>query len=779
MKQDPLQQSKEHYADARDSVREQYDRIKADFRFSNPAAPEQWDAMALTARKGRPMHTLDRTNQYIQHVVNTIRAQKTSAQIFPVDNYGDVDVAQKITGLIRHIEYTSRADIAWATAADHQVRGGLGWIRVTPKVVHSETNEQEILIQRIIDPTACLLEAGWSEPDGSDANKAWIETTMTKKAFERAFPKAKLGSWDSEGWFGEDSVRICEYFCAEDTVSNKLTVAMPDGQMMDLGEDEYWAMADQIGFKPSVTAEFKSTKRVIKWLKMTGSEILVETVYPSQFIGLVPVLGHELWVENKRYLCGMVRRLMDGQRLHNYEMSALTESLMAQPKAPFLLSARAVEGREDEWQRLNSGNPAYMVYNDMDDEGQPINAPTRLAPPSFPAAYANSANLAVLEMEAAVGLPKPSLGLNSNAISGRAKLADKEAGSTATYHFSDNLRVSEERVYRVILDMLPTVYSGRRQAKILGEDDKQSTVGINDEMQAAAYKPGGKVAEINLGVGRYDVRIKVGPSYTTIREEMGVKLQELGKGNPVLASALLPVLMKMSDMPEADKIARVAMAMLPPEVRAAYSEEESAEMPASAKAAIGAKDQELEQVTQALDQAGKIIEELHGKANEKTTEIRAAAQSAMAEIDAAKSALQLQAETLKQQKRELDSAARIADLELKLATAQAEQRLKDMAETERCTRDAHTQQMREFEHQQATDQKLKQAEASAKPAESAQNQPEMPDLQFVMDKLNELMAYVTAPVSIVRVNGKAVGVEKAGQVRQIEYDAKGQVTGVT
>lgn len=673
MKQDPLQQAREHYSDAKDAVREQYERIKQDFRFSNPANPEQWDGAAVTARKGRPMHTLDRTNQYIQHVVNTIRAQKTSAQIFPVDNYGDVDVAQKIAGIIRHIEYTSRADIAWATAADHQVRGGLGWIRVTPKVVSGETNEQEILIQRIIDPTACLLEAGWTEPDGSDAQKAWIETSLSKKQFQRMFPKAKLDSWDSEGWFSEDSVRICEYFCAEEKKSNKLEIAMPDGQAMTVGEDEYWKLADQIGFKPRLIRQFESVKRSIKWLKMTGCEVLEETVYPSRFIGLVPVLGHELWVEDKRYLCGMVRRLMDGQRLHNYEMSALTESLMAQPKAPFILSARAVEGREDEWQRLNSGNPAYVTYNDMDDHGQPVNAPTRLSPPSFPSAYANSANLAVLEMEAAVGLPKPSLGLNSNAISGRAKLADKEAGSTATYHFSDNLRVSEEHVYRIILDMMPTVYSGRRQAKILGEDGQQSSVRINDDMPMAANKQNGKVAEINLGVGSYDVRIKVGPSYTTIREELGVKLQELGKGNPVLASALLPVLMKMSDMPEADKIARVAMAMLPTEVQKAYNEEDSAEMPASAKAAINAKEQELQQVTQALDQAGKIIEDLHGKANEKTTEVKAAAQSAMAEIDAAKAALQAQSDALTAQKKSLDDAMKIASLELQLAQAKAEQ----------------------------------------------------------------------------------------------------------
>src|SRR3989304_2604729 len=181
MARDYLQEAKEAYADAKDAVREQHERIREDFRFSNPSAPEQWDGYALKARAGRPMHTLDRTNQYIQHVVNKQRERKTSAEIFPADSKADVEVAKRIKGIIRHIEYTSRADIAWDTAADHQARGGLGWVRVTPKMVNSDMNEQEILIQRVIDPLSCLLDPNSKEPDGSDSMYGFAETNLTVK----------------------------------------------------------------------------------------------------------------------------------------------------------------------------------------------------------------------------------------------------------------------------------------------------------------------------------------------------------------------------------------------------------------------------------------------------------------------------------------------------------------------------------------------------------------------------------------------------------------------
>ena len=52
MARDYLQEAKENYKDASEAVREQYERIREDFRFSNPSDPQQWDSGAVSARKG-------------------------------------------------------------------------------------------------------------------------------------------------------------------------------------------------------------------------------------------------------------------------------------------------------------------------------------------------------------------------------------------------------------------------------------------------------------------------------------------------------------------------------------------------------------------------------------------------------------------------------------------------------------------------------------------------------------------------------------------------------
>jgi hypothetical protein len=753
-------EAKEAYQEAKEYVREQYDRIREDFDFSNPASPKQWSDQAQTARAGRPTHTLDRTNKYVQHVVNRLRESKSGAQILPVDSRSDVAVAAKITGMFRHIEYVSRADIAWDTATDHMARGGLGWVRVVPKMVDKAMNEQEIVIQRVHDPLSCLLESGWTEPDGTDAKCGFVESWMTKKAFKSRFPKAEPKNWESDNvWIMDDGVLVCEYFRIVESEVNRIVIPGPDGGEMSVGEDEFHTLSAQTGVQAPVIRTYKATERAVRWCMMNGNDILEETTYPSQYIGLVPMIGNELWVEGKRYLCGLVRKLMDGQRLHNMEMSALTEALMIQPKAPFLVSNRALADNEEDWAKLNSGSPAYLPYNDMDEMNQPIASPQRLSPPNFPVAYANMAQLAVQEMEESVGMPRSTFGQQGNAVSGRAKLADQEAGSAATYHFADNRRICQEQVYRIVLDMLPTIYDSRRQARVLGEDGEQSSVEINPNLETASALQGGKIVSINPGVGKYDVRVKIGPSYSTIREEMGVKLQELGKGNPVLAAALTPILMKLSDMPEADKISRVAIAMLPPEVQAAYHEEDSADMPPAAKAQITQQGQQIQQMASAMEQASSVIQDLQQQVNEKSTQAQDQVKIAMGEIKAAKAGLDAQAAEVDSKSKLFAQDVRIAQLELELqATKQAE------ADSQQFNAGAESQSVKLQQEIEMTLEQIAQAmaESQAKLAQAIEaNTQVVARLQsLTVDAMGEIADAMMAPRDI-----------------QLRRDAQGKATG--
>lgn len=610
MTQDTHQRALERYSDARDHMRENFERMREDLRFSNPADPKQWDDGALTAREGRPCLTFDRTGQFRAQVVNDARQNKPGINVIPADSDADVDVASQLDGVIRHIEYVSRAPIAYDWAIECSSNIGLGWLRVIPQVMRPDTNEQEIRIMRIVDPLSTVIDPSCTEPDGSGAMWGFTETVMSAESFKRAYPKAKAQSFDgASSWFQDKAIKIAEDFEIIETSENRILAVTREGERLDLTEADYWAKSKELGYKLQEIGTYKGTKRTQKWRKMSGCEILEETDFPSIYLPLIPVIGNESWVDGKRYLCGMTRRMRDSQRAYNYERSAFIESVAMQPKAPIMAPIEALEGHMKEWARLNKGNPSVLPYNAIDEQGNALPVPQRLNPPAFPNAFAQGGNIAFDDMQASVGMNRSSLGQQSNAVSGRAKLADKKEGDTANFHYIDNLSRSIEQLGRVVVDMIPRVYDTARITRIVGDDGKQGFVKIDPGMQSAVKKEGKKVIAINPNIGAYDVRVKVGPSYTSMREEAAQNIIDISQGNPQLGAALAPMLVKMTDMPEAEKVAKVAMALLPPNVQKAYSDDtDGGDVPPMIQAQIEQMKQQIEQMGQALENAQKELE---------------------------------------------------------------------------------------------------------------------------------------------------------------------------
>ena len=621
MAQDTLQNALELYKDARDAMRDNHARMREDMEFSNPADPQQWPEAMRIARGTRPTLTMDHTNQYINQVTNDGRQNTPSIQTMPVDSKADPIVAERMNGMLRHIEYVSRAGIAYDTGLENSARVGLGWLRALPQVLNEETGEQEIRIAGVHDPMAALIDGDSVEPDGSDATVGFVETIVAESRFKEMYPKASTKDanfGESNGWFTGKGVKLAEMMKVVEEPTGRSFVVDFEGTRETITESEFEQMKEITGQTPKVIREFKTTKRKVKWIKMTGNEVLEETWFPSRWVGLVPVYGHVIWIEGRRYICGMTRRMRDGQMFHNWQMSALAEQNLSQPKAPFLVPVRAIEGHEHHWQQMNSGNPSYLPYNDYDPdapESAPITQPARLAPPAFPAAYANGARLGSEEMQASVGMYKSNLGMNSSSVSGRAKMQDKIEGDTANFHYIDNLRRSMEHLGRIIVDMMPAVYDTARKVRILGLDRKEvSFVALDPDLDEAVKRgPNREVEAINLGVGTYDVRVVVGPGYTSQRSELAERLTAMSQGNPQLALALSPLQIQMADLPDAEKVMRIVLSMLPPEARQAYEQGDAdSEIPPAVRQQMEGQQRQLQeamqmvqQLSQALDQANQ------------------------------------------------------------------------------------------------------------------------------------------------------------------------------
>jgi hypothetical protein len=168
-------------------------------------------------------------------------------------------------------------------------------------------------------------------------------------------------------------------------------------------------------------------------------------------------------------------------------------------------------------------------------------------------------------------------------------MARQREGDVATFHFTDNLTRAIRQVGRIVVDLIPSVYDKPRMLRVLGEDGREHLQPVNQGQEVPHVGRDGKPEQDEQGnlvlsmhdltVGKYDVAVEAGPSFTTRREEAASQMTEMIRSFPQAAPVLGAPLAKNMDWPQADEIAEKLAKLdptnenkLPPEVQKAMAE---------------------------------------------------------------------------------------------------------------------------------------------------------------------------------------------------------------
>jgi hypothetical protein len=124
----------------------------------------------------------------------------------------------------------------------------------------------------------------------------------------------------------------------------------------------------------------------------------------------------------------------------------------------------------------------------------------------------------------------------------------------------------------IIVDLIPKVYSTPRMMRVLGEDGVPQTVAVNQPPTKEEEMLQGEAVERREGmnnvrdltVGKYDVTVKSGPSYTTQREEARESMISLLTAFPAAAAVTGDLVVEAMDWPNADIFAKRLKSQLPP-----------------------------------------------------------------------------------------------------------------------------------------------------------------------------------------------------------------------
>lgn len=567
---------------------------------------EQWppDIKADRERKSKPVMVFNRIGQTIKQVTNNQRQNRTSIQVNPAGSGSTKEVADVLQGCVRHIEVQSDAEVADDIAFDYMVRGGKGFERIITEYVdeNGDSLDQEIYLEPVENPFSVYTDprANRRRANHREYRRfVFIVEDVPNEEYKAQYGEsalAELRDMSSIGdqypeWATKESVRVAEYFYIETVeVKGKARTAFMD--------ELYWA-------------------------KVNGIEILDERKLKEKFIPVLELVGEDLIVDGKRHTAGLVRDAKDPQRNYNYHVSKAVEVVALAPSAPFVGPEGAFT--DQKWETANTGDHAYLEHKSVDLNGTPIppGAIVRLNAEPPIQAIAELVKQADNDIKATTGIYDASLGERGPDESGKAILQRKQQGDNATFNFTDNLARMKRFAGRVLLDKIRVYYDVPRIQRIINPDNTVDHVGIYnssaegmEDFDPADHPDFQDIQKVfDIGVGKYDVTVSVGPSYQTKRQEAAATQLELMRNVPIVQQAAPDLVIRNMDIPGADVIADRIKKALPPQLTQDDEQGQIQNLQATAaqlkqhndllSAALGEAQKVID--TKQVEQAGKIV----------------------------------------------------------------------------------------------------------------------------------------------------------------------------
>jgi len=547
-----LEDMREQYHDDLEFDRINRNECLDDKRF---AAGEQWDPVVLQQRVGLPCLVINNIPQFTAQLVGDWRDSRKAIKVVPSADE-DEDVAQVRGDLIRAIELQSRADRVYDTAFESLVQSGDGDFRVSVEYARDDVFDQDIFIRPIEDCLSVVWDRFSVDPTGRDARRVFIDDRIPKGEFEKKWPGIANTSLSEDdlishtslvGWVDDSHYKVTEYWRLIER--QELIALFNNGKTFIINKDNI----DDIVQKNGPPTKTRITWSTYAQMHLTTGFAILSGPYEYKLtrLPIIRMSGRVINIGGRRVRHGIVRFMKDPARLKNFWRSVAAEQLGYAPKAQWIAPESAVEGREDQFRKAHLTRDPLLVYNDGAET-----PPVRLEPPTIQQALLNEANVNAQDMKDVSGIHDASLGIRSNETSGRAIMARQREGDISALTYYDNGNASVLEAGDVINQLIPQIYDGTRVIRTIGEDETLRFQRINDPMDPNS---------VDLSVGRYDVALTTGTSYSTRRVEAAQAMMDAIQVWPQLMTVAGDLVAKAQDWPGADKLAERLQKTIPPQ----------------------------------------------------------------------------------------------------------------------------------------------------------------------------------------------------------------------
>lgn len=547
---------------------------------------DQWDHdIVTTASEDSPELTINLTDAYCTRVENNIKQQRPRGKCHPVGDGADIEVAELINGIGRHIEVRSDAGVAYDTAASCAITGNVGYFRLVAEYIHERSFQKDLRILPIRNPFTVSMDPSAIMPDGRDQAWCIISVKMKRTEYKMRFPNAPNAGWNDLtrdeprlDWEDKEEIRLAEYFRIREKEEKLYLIRHQNGDEMTLFHSELpraengrvvLAEAEQrlLARGLSIQGSRDSIKHQVEWFRLNGLTIVDRAQLPGTGIPVFRVEGNARDIDGRVRRRGMIDFMMDPQRMVNYGEVAKIMRLGLAPKAPWVGAEGQFDGHP-EWKDANQKPYSVLTYKPVSVEGAMgpvfLPPPQRQPPAQIEAGFSEFVGGMRSNLGAVAGMPnEPSQDMRGEVVSGNAIKRRQWLSDQSHYQYYDNLTLAIAQCWRTMVEWIPHYYSESRLQRIIREDSTPEMVHINKRTgeNGAISK-----VENDLSVGRYDVVMDTGPGYETKREDGAeALLQLLGVGPlaEIIAKTGADLVFRAIDHPYMQELADRLMAANP------------------------------------------------------------------------------------------------------------------------------------------------------------------------------------------------------------------------
>lgn len=600
----------------------------------------------------------------------------------PKDSNVPSSLIDVITNIIRGILYQSESDNVDNEVYKDILGGGFCILKIYTEYANENSYDQVIKIGNVFDPTLCGFDPYARSPHKGDGKYCFELIPLKEDEFKDLYPQVNIETlnftnptqygltWAFKTDTQEKVIYVCDFYLKNQ--KRVMKHLLSNGQVVT--NEEYSNIEQSIleSTEPMVSpkkikSEMRTVTKIVRYrfIETTVLEY-VETDYDH--LPLIFFDGNSVTINNKQVTRPYIYNAKDAQRAKNVSANSFFDEITNLRRTTIMTPIRALPDKPEFLMPYLEPQKAYSsyVYNDMDDNGSPVNSPQVFPRTPIPPELFQAFSTLDQTIQTILGSYDAQIGIQNNNISGKAIIAAATQSNAAAKPYIVNYIASMNQVAKILLHMIPKFYTTPRTIPVIDKLGKRHYQVINDPSNPQSVS---MVYDPNI----FDLYVEEGASFENQKKQSLELLNQMAQSNQGIGQLLsqpqgINILLDNLDINGADQLKELNEKMQQKQQQQQQQIQQQQQnmppLPNPEMISIQMKQQEMQQIAQKnqLDAQIKMTELQLKKDAQNLDKIKSQHQIMMDYLQLASERERAQAEVQKAQD-EVDKSA--AELRLK------------------------------------------------------------------------------------------------------------------